>query len=99
MDTLHIFVAQCGIDLELVRAALVQTYRDRSVAALASLPSHALYTAVGTLLLVNVLVACCSRHGRKMLVDIVDTTVAIFLILFLLAIVLGLPIGEMLNDA
>lgn len=48
-------------------------------------------------MLPNLLVVLASRKGRKLIFDTVETILAIILVILLLSIVLGLPVGESHN--
>lgn len=58
------------------------------------LTNNIMLTSLGALLLPNLLVVLASRKGRKLIFDTVETILAIILVILLLSIVLGLPVGE-----
>ena len=57
------------------------------------LPPHALHTAGVALALANVAALCVSRRGRAAVVATADTAAASALLIALLVVVLGLPVG------
>ena len=57
------------------------------------LPPHALHTAIAALAVANVAAACVTRRGRSVVVATADTVAASVLLVLLLGVVLGLPVG------
>ncbi|CAL8470854.1 g10396 [Coccomyxa elongata] len=72
---------------------LQASYDDRRLPSSANLTLSTVLTSIGAVLLANLLVILASRKGRKLVFDTVETILAIVLVILLLSIVLGLPVG------
>jgi hypothetical protein len=82
-------------DLYVAQSLAVEAYDRRSMPALDALPRDVVLTVVGTWVLAYLLVVVIfSGKVRKFIFDVVETVVASALILLLIGIILGLPIGE-----
>lgn len=88
------FMGQCGNDLNMLQTAVTQSFHDRSLDAVYALPSHAIYTGIALIVIVHLSLVCCSRKGRRIVIDVVDTVAALVLVGILIVFVLGLPIGR-----
>ncbi len=69
------------------------SYDDRRLPSSADLTLSSVLTSIGAVVLANLLVILASRKGRKLVFDTVETILAIVLVILLLSIVLGLPVG------
>lgn len=94
MESLHKFFEQRQADILVAGSILEKSYRDKSLSAWKEIPESALYTTLAAIVLVQLLVTSTTKRGRRVLYDTVETIIAIILIIFLLAIVFGLPLGE-----
>ncbi|BDA45550.1 hypothetical protein COCOBI_07-3370 [Coccomyxa sp. Obi] len=72
---------------------LQTSYDERRLPSSADLTFSTVLTSIGAVLLANLLVILASRKGRKLVFDTVETILAIVLVILLLSIVLGLPVG------
>lgn len=72
---------------------LQTSYDERRLPTSADLTLGTVSTSLGAVLLANLLVILASRKGRKLAFDTVETILAIVLVILLLSIVLGLPVG------
>jgi hypothetical protein len=85
----------CRID-ELTRAWSILHFlmTQGQVPEAGSVTTSLVYTVLGTIFTVYVAVlVTVSRQGRKLVLDVLDTTLATALVFFLVGIVLGLPVG------
>ena len=78
---------------------LQTSHEQRRLPSRTDFNNNVMLTSLGALLLPNLLVILASRKGRKLIFDTVETILAIILIILLLSIVLGLPIGESCKPA
>lgn len=72
---------------------LQTSYDERRFPTRAEFSLSTVLTSFGAILLANLLVILASRKGRKLVFDTVETILAIVLVILLLSIVLGLPVG------
>lgn len=72
---------------------LQTSYDDGRLPSKADLTLSTVLTSIGAVLLANLLVILANRKGRKLVFDTIETILAIVLVILLLSIVLGLPIG------
>ena len=90
-DALHRAAAARGADLRLVLEALQSAAAGRTTP---SLPHSALATGAAALAAANVAAACvASRRARSLTYATADTVAACALLVALLVLVLGLPVG------
>jgi hypothetical protein len=99
MNAIQTFLEQRRSDLVFAQQYGSDLMQHRSLARAGDLPSNVLLTALATVALAHLLLACLTRRGRKIVVEAVDTALAVVLIVALLAIVLGLPFGRCLPAA
>lgn len=81
-------------DLSALRDLISRMTGYRLSADSGSLMSSSVGSTVVWLLLVNLVLVLITRRGRKLVFDVVETLLACILVVFLLTIVLGLPVGE-----
>lgn len=90
MSTLSAFADARRADLA---AALAAARASLTGAPQTALPPHALATAVTALALANLAAVCVTKRGRAVVLATADTVAASLLLVALLAVVLGLPVG------
>lgn len=99
MDALRSFAEHRGAELAAAHSYALDLVHRRSLPHAGDLPSNVLLTTLATVALAHVLLACLTQRGRKLVVDSVDTVLAVALIIILLGIVLGLPVGASFGSA
>lgn len=87
------FLAARLADLHSATSYARRIYQDRALPDSEDLSQGAILTSIGAILLFNVVLALLSARVRKAVLDTLETIVACILIVVLLGIVLGLPVG------
>ena len=80
-------------DLLLAQELAAKALNERRLPSMQDVPESVAFTVAATALLSNIVLVLLTAQGRKAVRDVVDTGLAIVLLVLLLAIVLGLPIG------
>lgn len=82
-------------DIEAAHQIATQSFRDRSLPSLETIPQSVLATCLTALafILTVVLAPKLFLRGGKIVVDIIETILAIALLIILIGVLLGLPIG------
>lgn len=93
MDTLLDFMLARALEFQLVYSRALESISNHSLRPLQNVPLQSILAFVGTCLLVPSLTLCSGR-SRRVIFQTLDTAVAIVLIVLLLAMILGLPIGK-----
>jgi hypothetical protein len=94
VEQLALFQQQRVDDLQLAYKLAADAYATRTLPAFDEIPSHVLLTVAATLMLAQLLLLMLTRSGRKLVIETLDTMAATVLIILLVGIVLGLPVGE-----
>lgn len=80
-------------DLTVAQGLLSKAIQNKAVPSLNDVPSSAIYTSLAAIVGVQILVMMLTSKGRRVVLDTVETILAVALILVLLAVVIGCPIG------
>lgn len=91
-DQRNLYATTC---LCLCAQILKTSVEQRSLPSASDLSPSLLLTSFAALLLPQVLFVLASKKGRKFVFDSLETVIASLLVLILLSIVLGLPIGTL----
>ena len=73
---------------------LSRSYQTRTLPVWDDFTASMLWTSVAFILLPNLLVILAKKKSRKMLLDSLESFLAVALVIVLLGIVLGLPVGK-----
>ena len=76
---------------------LSQSYQARTLPERDDFTATMLWTSAAVLLLPTLLVILARKKPRKLLLDTLESILAVTLVIILLGIVLGLPVGESLH--
>ena len=83
----------------LISQVLSQSYQTRSLPGRDEFTASMLWTSAAVLLLPNLLAILLRKKSRKLLLDTLESILAVVLVIILLGIVLGLPVGEVFPSA
>jgi hypothetical protein len=94
LEQLSSFQQQRMEELQHAYKLLDAAYSSGRLPQLTEVPTNVLLTAAGAAVLVQLLLLCLTRSGRRAVFLTVDTLAAIVFMVLLAAVVLGLPVGE-----
>ena len=82
----------------LIAQVLSQSYQTRSLPERDEFTASMLWTSATVLLLPNLLAILVRKKSRKLLLDTLESILAVVLVIILLGIVLGLPVGRLFSS-
>ena len=81
-----------------IAQVLSQSYQTRSLPGRDEFTASMLWTTAAVLLLPNLLAILMRKKSRKLLLDTLESILAVVLVIILLGIVLGLPVGKVFSS-
>ena len=82
---------------EMHAQVLSQSYQARTLPGRNDFTANMFWTSAAVVLLPNLLAILARKKSRKLLLDTLESILAVILVIILLGIVLGLPVGESLH--
>lgn len=97
LDAVQSYFVDRILELQTVQGAVMRGIQSGNLQSAYDLPRDTIVTAVGAIVLVQLVVVLLTKGGRSFIFKTIDTILALIFLAIIIALVLGLPVGKNLS--